>query len=130
MAGVKAPQSSAELLPPLVHAFIRQEYSKVDPALPEMLEVLTSVGAAECWHKKSTFKARRSASTYSARYVAPAAAQIVMVKVLVCLLQHQTAAAVQLLQPPCKHAHASTTTAVKRPAADCLCCMFPANSHT
>ncbi|WIA32613.1 hypothetical protein OEZ86_003416 [Tetradesmus obliquus] len=57
MAGHDAPQSSAELLPPIVHTFIRQEYSKTDPALPEMLEVLTAVGAAECWHKKSTFKA-------------------------------------------------------------------------
>jgi hypothetical protein len=63
MAGVDAPQSSAELLPPIVHAFILQEYSKIDPALPEMLEVLTAVGAAECWHKKSTFKASGSAST-------------------------------------------------------------------
>jgi hypothetical protein len=25
--------------------------------LPEMLSVLTAVGSAECWHKKSTFKA-------------------------------------------------------------------------
>lgn len=48
--------SSAEFLPDIVHAFIRQEYVRIDPKLPEMLEVLTRVGAAECWHKKSTFK--------------------------------------------------------------------------
>jgi hypothetical protein len=68
MASDEAPQSSAALLPLIVHRFIRQEYSKVDPALPEMLEVLTAVGAAECWHKKSTFKARGGFGTVRGDY--------------------------------------------------------------
>ncbi|CAM6124488.1 unnamed protein product [Calypogeia fissa] len=35
--------------------FIRKAYSKIDPELPALLEVLEEVGASECWHKHSTF---------------------------------------------------------------------------
>lgn len=39
----------------LARLFIRRAYSKIDPQLPALLEVLEDVGAAECWHKHSTF---------------------------------------------------------------------------
>eukprot|EP00878_Enallax_costatus_P034650 GHUV01038434.1.p1 GENE.GHUV01038434.1~~GHUV01038434.1.p1 ORF type:complete len:172 (+),score=9.40 GHUV01038434.1:169-684(+) len=48
--------NSADLIPDIARLFIRQEWAKIDPQLPAMLEVLTEVGAAECWHKKSNFK--------------------------------------------------------------------------
>ncbi|WOL13354.1 hypothetical protein Cni_G22124 [Canna indica] len=50
-------------LPTLLDAarpFLRGELERVDPALPSLLAVLRSVGAAECWHKHSTFLAHLS----------------------------------------------------------------------
>lgn len=44
-------------VPPLVRAFLREEYAAIDPALPPILDALSAAGAGECWHKKSTFKA-------------------------------------------------------------------------
>ncbi|KAF8071345.1 Eef1akmt4 [Scenedesmus sp. PABB004] len=52
----RAPPS-LDRISPLCRLFLRQEWAKIDPALPRMLDVLTEVGSAECFHKKSTFKA-------------------------------------------------------------------------
>jgi hypothetical protein len=45
-----------DIINPLARLFLRQQYSSIDPRLPGWLEVLSDVGAAECWHKKSSFK--------------------------------------------------------------------------
>ncbi len=47
------PQLVPYTIPPLVRAFLRQDYARVDPQLPKWLNVLSDVGAGECWHKKS-----------------------------------------------------------------------------
>lgn len=39
----------------LARLFLRSAHSTIDPALPDLLAVLQSVGAAECWHKHGTF---------------------------------------------------------------------------
>ncbi|KAG1679607.1 hypothetical protein FOA52_006124 [Chlamydomonas sp. UWO 241] len=44
-------------IPPLAKAFLSEDYAAVDPRLPGWLEELTKVGANQCWHKRSTFKA-------------------------------------------------------------------------
>jgi hypothetical protein len=36
-------------VPPLVRAFIREEYAEIDPKLPGILQELRRVGATECW---------------------------------------------------------------------------------
>lgn len=51
-----APSPSGLTLTPLLHAFLRQDYDRVDPRLKHWMEVLGEVGAAACWHKKCTFK--------------------------------------------------------------------------
>ncbi|KAG2435828.1 hypothetical protein HXX76_007023 [Chlamydomonas incerta] len=51
------PSSSTASIPGVVRAFLRGDLSRVDPRLPEWMEVLSGVGAGECWHKKSSFKA-------------------------------------------------------------------------
>ncbi|EFJ41512.1 hypothetical protein VOLCADRAFT_98509 [Volvox carteri f. nagariensis] len=38
-------------IPGIVRAFLRGDLSRIDPHLPEWLDVLSSVGAGECWHK-------------------------------------------------------------------------------
>lgn len=58
-ATVDAPGAApapAGALPPLVRAFLREEYESIDPALPPVLRALHAAGAGECWHKKSTFQ--------------------------------------------------------------------------
>jgi len=45
----------AEIIPPLVRHFLREEHAAVDPKLPALLAELRRVGATECFHKKSTF---------------------------------------------------------------------------
>lgn len=47
------PPLAPYTIPPLVRAFLRQDYARVDPQLPKWLNVLSDVGAGECWHKKS-----------------------------------------------------------------------------
>jgi hypothetical protein len=137
MASDEAPQSSAALLPPIVHSFIRQEYSKIDPALPEMLGVLTAVGAAECWHKKSTFKARSSLApsitlflTSDPHYLFISNACQPMWSVA---QSNSTTATLKLPQPLCLH----TEPALARKhchGASCHanedCCCFPASRLT
>ncbi|PNW71926.1 hypothetical protein CHLRE_16g671500v5 [Chlamydomonas reinhardtii] len=51
------PSSSTASIPGVVRAFLRGDLSRVDKRLPEWMEVLSGVGAGECWHKKSSFKA-------------------------------------------------------------------------
>lgn len=48
--------SSAHLVAPLTRQIIRHEFKDIDPKLPEYLEILSSHGADECWHKHGTFK--------------------------------------------------------------------------
>lgn len=48
--------TAPEIVGPLARLFLRQEYAKIDADLPQLLDVLSEVGASECWHKKSTFK--------------------------------------------------------------------------
>ena len=43
------------LVTPLARAFLREEYAAVDAALPAILEAVKATGAAECWHKHSSF---------------------------------------------------------------------------
>ncbi|KAG2498198.1 hypothetical protein HYH03_003952 [Edaphochlamys debaryana] len=50
------PTVAAEV-PGIVRAFLRGELSRVEPQLPGWLDTLAGVGAGECWHKKSSFKA-------------------------------------------------------------------------
>jgi hypothetical protein len=54
-----APASSAaeRLISPLARAFLREEYAKVDAALPGIIDAVKATGAAECWHKHSSFLA-------------------------------------------------------------------------
>lgn len=47
------PSSSTASIPGVVRAFLRGDLSRVDKRLPEWMEVLSGVGAGECWHKKS-----------------------------------------------------------------------------
>ena len=43
------------LVTPLARAFLREEFGTVDAALPAILEAVKATGAAECWHKHSSF---------------------------------------------------------------------------
>lgn len=47
--------SCADALPRLARAALRRDWAAIDPELPAMLEVLKTVGAHECWHKRGTF---------------------------------------------------------------------------
>lgn len=46
----------AERLHPLLRAFLADDWARVDPALPPLLEVLFARSAGEDWHKAGTFK--------------------------------------------------------------------------
>lgn len=49
-------ENAAErLITPLVRAFLREEYGAVDAALPAVVDAIKATGAAECWHKHSSF---------------------------------------------------------------------------
>jgi hypothetical protein len=48
---------ASPLPPPLVRAFLREDWASIDPILPRALAELRAVGAGECWHKKSSFYA-------------------------------------------------------------------------
>jgi len=41
----------------LAKAFLAEDHARIDARLPGWLEELTRVGANQCWHKRSTFKA-------------------------------------------------------------------------
>ncbi|KAI9027978.1 hypothetical protein DFJ74DRAFT_514778 [Hyaloraphidium curvatum] len=49
--------SSADLVPPLVRAFLRheEELERADPKLDGFIKELRKRGAGECWHKRGTF---------------------------------------------------------------------------
>jgi hypothetical protein len=50
-----ASASAERLISPLVRAFLREEYAAVDAALPAIIDAVKATGAAECWHKHSSF---------------------------------------------------------------------------
>ncbi|GLI67400.1 hypothetical protein VaNZ11_011586, partial [Volvox africanus] len=50
------PCNTKPILPGIVRAFLRGDLSRVDSRLPKWLDILSGVGAGECWHKKSSFK--------------------------------------------------------------------------
>lgn len=52
-----APPNGGEkaLISPLARAFLREDWASVDEALPRIIEAIKSTGAAECWHKHSSF---------------------------------------------------------------------------
>eukprot|EP01027_Heterolobosea_sp_BB2_P012611 GEZU01018256.1.p1 GENE.GEZU01018256.1~~GEZU01018256.1.p1 ORF type:complete len:208 (-),score=30.86 GEZU01018256.1:61-624(-) len=45
-----------EFFSPVVQHMIKEEYDKLDPEINRMVELLTSHGANQCWHKHGTFK--------------------------------------------------------------------------
>lgn len=47
--------SSADVVPPLVRAFLRHEFDAVDPRLEKFMKELANRGGGECWHKRGTF---------------------------------------------------------------------------
>jgi hypothetical protein len=47
--------ATAGRVSPRVRAFLRANYTEIDGRVPPMLQLLADRGAAECWHKHSTF---------------------------------------------------------------------------
>ena len=43
------------LISPLAHALLREEYGKVDAALPALIDAIKATGAAVSWHKSGNF---------------------------------------------------------------------------
>jgi hypothetical protein len=55
-AALHAPPPGTPLvISPLARAFLREEYAAVDAALPGIIDAIKATGAAECWHKHSSF---------------------------------------------------------------------------
>ncbi len=50
---VDGPLALRPVIPGVVRGFLRGDYKRIDPRLPEWLDILSGVGAGECWHKKS-----------------------------------------------------------------------------
>ena len=50
-----ATAAAAGRVSPRVQTLLRGNYGKIDHAIPPMIELLAERGAAECWHKHSTF---------------------------------------------------------------------------
>lgn len=52
---VAAAAERAGVDPTIARALLREDWASVDPLLPTLIDALKQRGAAECWHKHSTF---------------------------------------------------------------------------
>lgn len=112
--------NSADHIPGIARLFIRQEWAKIDPKLPEMLDVLTAVGARVYYHTRPQQQSASADCTAAVLHV------LLLTRSLICCVQVQPNAGIKRATSRCGcvsalSVAASHTTAIADAAMIWMC---------